>query len=64
LYDEITHVDEWWGGKARPMVLDKKTPRKIFVQANTVLQDDGKVSLKEYEPTLEGMVQSYVERNV
>lgn len=64
LYDEITHVDEWWGGKARPVVLDKKTPRKVFVQANTVLQDDGKVSLKEYEPTLEGMVQSYVERNV
>jgi dipeptidyl-peptidase-3 len=64
MYDEITHVDEWWGEKARPVVLDKKTPRKVFVQANTVLQDDGKVLLKEYEPTLEGMVQSYVERNV
>jgi dipeptidyl-peptidase-3 len=64
LYDEITHVDEWWGGKARPVVLDKKTPRKVFVQANTVLQDDGKILLKEYEPTLEGMVRSYAERNV
>jgi dipeptidyl-peptidase III len=64
MYDEITHVDEWWGGKARPVVLDKKTPRKVFVQANTVLQDDGKVTLKEYEPTLEGMVQSYAERDV
>jgi dipeptidyl-peptidase-3 len=64
MYDEITHVDEWWGGKARPVVLDKKTPRKVFVQANTVLQDDGKVSLKEYEPTLEGMVRSYAERDV
>jgi dipeptidyl-peptidase-3 len=64
MYDEITHVDEWWGEKARPVVLDKKRPRKVFVQANTVLHDDGKVTLKEYEPTLEGMVQSYAERNV
>ena len=64
MYDEITHVDEWWGGKARPVVLDKKTPRKVFVQANTVLQDDGKILLKEYEPTLEGMVRSYAERDV
>jgi dipeptidyl-peptidase-3 len=64
MYDAITHVDEWWGGKVRPAVLNKKTPRKVFVQANTVLQDDGSVLLKEYEPTLEGMVQSYAERNV
>jgi dipeptidyl-peptidase III len=64
MYDAVTHVDEWWGGKVRPVVLDKKTPRKVFVQANTVLEDDGKVVLKEYEPTLEGMVQSYAERNV
>ena len=28
MYDEITHVDEWWGGKARPVVLDKKTAQK------------------------------------
>ena len=64
MYDEVTHVDEWWGEKVRPVVLDKKTPRKVFVQANTVLEDDGKVTLKEYEPTLEGMVQSYAERHV
>jgi dipeptidyl-peptidase-3 len=64
MYDDITHVDEWWGGKVRPVVLDKKTPRKIFVQANTVLEDDGRVTLKEYEPTLEGMIQSYAERNL
>ena len=64
MYGTITHVDEWWGGKVRPVVLDKKTPRKVFVQANTVLGDDGNVLLKEYEPTLEGMVQSYAERNV
>ena len=64
LYDEVTGVDEWWGGKVRPVVLEKKTPRKVFVQANTVLEGDGKVVLKEYEPTMEGMIQSYAERDI
>ncbi|OAP60874.1 hypothetical protein AYL99_05876 [Fonsecaea erecta] len=65
LYDDITNVDEWWAEKARPIVLKKKTPRKVFVQANTVLDEEsGDVKLVEYEPTIEGMVHSYVERNV
>jgi len=63
LYDETTHVDDWWGTKVRDVVLQKKIPRKVFVQANTVLEGD-KVVLKEYEPTLEGMIQSFAERNV
>jgi Peptidase family M49. len=63
MYDEITHVDDWWGTKVREIVLQKKIPRKVFVQANTVLEGD-KVVLKEYEPTLEGLIQSYAERNV
>ncbi|RVX71904.1 hypothetical protein B0A52_04303 [Exophiala mesophila] len=65
LYDDITNVDEWWAEKARPLVLKKKTPRKVFVQANTVLNEKtGDVELVEYEPTLEGMIQSYFERDV
>jgi len=45
------------------VVLQNKQPRKVFVQANTVLDEaSGKVTLKEYEPTLEGMIQSYAER--
>ena len=65
LYDDITSVDEWWAEKVRPVVLSKKTPRKVFVQANTVLDaKNGEVSLVEYEPTIEGMVKSYVERDV
>ncbi|PGH27107.1 hypothetical protein AJ80_01294 [Polytolypa hystricis UAMH7299] len=63
LYDDSTHVDEWWGSKVRPVVLQKKIPRKVFVQANTVLEGD-KVVLREYEPTLEGMIQSFAERDV
>jgi dipeptidyl-peptidase-3 len=63
LYDEVTSVDDWWGTKVREVVLQKKVPRKVFVQANTKLEGD-KVVLKEYEPTLEGMIQSFAERDV
>ncbi|KAL1965138.1 hypothetical protein VTN77DRAFT_6051 [Rasamsonia byssochlamydoides] len=63
LYDEVTHVDDWFGTKVREVVLQKKVPRKVFVQANTKLEGD-KVVLKEYEPTLEGMIQSFAEREV
>lgn len=63
LYNDITSVDDWWGTKVRNIVLQKKVPRKVFVQANTQLEGD-KVVLKEYEPTLEGLIQSYAEREV
>lgn len=69
LYDQMTEVDDWFGSKLRPVVLEKKVPRKVFVQANTVIEDGGKageetVKLIEYPATLEGMVQSFAERNV
>jgi len=65
LYDDITNVSPWWAGKARPVVLSKKTPRKVFVQVNTVLDEaTGNVKLVEYEPTVEGMVKSYYDRDV
>ncbi|KAL4929597.1 dipeptidyl peptidase 3 [Aspergillus undulatus] len=62
LYDDITSVDEWWGTKVRDIVLKNKIPRKVFVQGNTILEGD-EVILKEYEPTLEGIIQSFAERN-
>jgi dipeptidyl-peptidase-3 len=35
------------------------------VQANTVLDEaTGKVSLVEYDPSLEGMIKSFAERNI
>ena len=65
LYERMTAVDDgFWGKKVRDEVLRRKTPRKIFVQANTVLEEGGKVGLREYEPTLEGMIQSWAERDV
>ncbi len=66
LYTEMTHVEpEFWGKKIRDEVLKAKQPRKVFVQANTFLDEKtGKVQLKEYEPTLEGMIASYAERDI
>lgn len=66
LYNEMTAVDpEFWGTKIRNEVLRNKQPRKVFVQANTVLDEKtGKVDLLEYEPSLEGMIKSYAERGV
>ncbi|KAI2794330.1 putative dipeptidyl peptidase 3 [Penicillium oxalicum] len=49
MYDEITSVDSWWGSQVREVVLKNKVPRKVFVQANTILEGD-KVTLKDPQP--------------
>jgi dipeptidyl-peptidase-3 len=61
MYDEITDVEPFYENYVRKAVLKKKTPRKVFVQANTV-EKEGKVELREYEASNGGMIQSYVER--
>lgn len=63
-YKGMTTVEpDLWGTKIRNIVLANKQPRKVFVQANTFLDEStGKVTLKEYKPTLEGMIQSWAER--
>jgi dipeptidyl-peptidase-3 len=61
LYDDITDVEPFYENKVRPAVLKKKTPRKVFVQANTV-EKEGKVELREYEATNVGMIQSCADR--
>lgn len=64
LYERMTNVEvEFWGKKVRDQVLKQKQPRKVFVQANTKIVD-GKVDLVEYEPSLEGLVKSFAEREV
>lgn len=62
----MTAVDaDFWGTKVRNEVLRNKQPRKVFVQANTVLDEaTGKVELVEYEPTLEGLIKSFAERGI
>lgn len=44
-------------------VLVNKPPPSIFVHANTFLDGDT-VTLKEYEPTIEGVLESWAERKV
>jgi len=65
LYNDMTWVDpDFWGTKIRNEVLRNKQPRKVFVQANTKLDEKtGKVELVEYEASLEGMIKSFAERN-
>lgn len=65
MYSQMTDVDpEFWGGKVREVVMKNKQPRKVYVQANTELQADGTVVLKEYDATLEGMIRSFAERGI
>lgn len=63
-FSDMSNVGlEYWGTKVRSVVLKNKQPRKVFVQANTYLDEaTGKVALKEYEPTPEGLIQSWADR--
>ncbi|XP_070578955.1 dipeptidyl peptidase 3-like [Ptychodera flava] len=45
----------------RNVILARKQPRRMFVQANTTMEE-GKVVLQEYDATVAGIVQSFVER--
>ena len=62
-FEALTRVEgifaEW-----RKIVIANKKPRQILVQANTFLGEDGTVTLKEYNATVEGMIQSWAERSV
>ena len=61
-YEDLTRVDgpylEW-----RRIVLAQKLPRWVFVQPNTFLEGE-KVVLKNYEPTPQGVIQSWAERDI
>ncbi|XP_066244886.1 dipeptidyl peptidase 3 [Euwallacea similis] len=60
LYNIYSEVKEPWLSW-RSIILAKKQPRKIFVQANTAV-DGEKVTLKEYEASVQGLIQSWTER--
>ncbi|GFR27660.1 dipeptidyl peptidase 3 [Trichonephila clavata] len=47
----------------RDIVMARKKPRKLFIQANTFLDDSKEsVNLKNYEANVEGMIDSWIER--
>ncbi len=62
LYDKYTSVSAEWLPR-RDIVLAKRQPRKLLLQANTFKEGDG-VRLKEYEATLPGFIESYLERDI
>jgi len=64
LYDKWTSVNPKEWSDIRRIVLEKKTPRKIFVQGNTFMDEKGEVTFKEYDATLTGIVESYLERDL
>ncbi|KAI4681754.1 uncharacterized protein J4E84_007349 [Alternaria hordeiaustralica] len=61
-YEPLTSVEgeyaEW-----RSVVISTPEPRWKFVQANTFLMD-GEVTVKEYEESDKGIIQSWVERQI
>lgn len=61
-YEDLSEVKgeylEW-----REAVLASKPPPLVFTHANTFLEGD-EVVLREYAPTVEGVIQSWADRNV
>uniref|UniRef100_A0A0L0NWE3 Dipeptidyl peptidase 3 n=1 Tax=Candidozyma auris TaxID=498019 RepID=A0A0L0NWE3_CANAR len=62
-YSDITGVTEEYA-KFRDVVLEKKLPRKQLIQANTFLDGQGNIEVREYEESEVGMIQSFVDRAV
>ncbi|KAI0849929.1 dipeptidyl peptidase III [Daldinia vernicosa] len=61
-YEELSHVDGKYL-KPRKTVIQNKPPPLLNVQANTFIEE-GIVVLREYEPTIEGIIKSWYERGV
>lgn len=65
-YTDMTTVDpDFWGTKLRDVVVKNKQPRKVFVQANTILDEaTGKVTLRHEEASIAGIIKSYADRDL
>lgn len=61
-YEDLTTVHEEALGW-KEVVLMKKDPPLAFCHAKTFLQGD-RVILREYEPTVRGLIQSWAERDL
>lgn len=61
LYNHYAEVSEPWTSW-RSIVLANKQPRKMFVQPNLFLEQDSTVTLKTYDASLVGLLQSWTDR--
>jgi dipeptidyl-peptidase III len=59
-YEELTKPDQTFL-QWREIMLKRQPTKQVFVQPNTMIKD-GKVVVKEYEATVEGVIQSWAER--
>lgn len=60
-YSEVAEDGAHPWAQWRDIVLANKKPRVIFVQSNTLLRD-GRVTLRSYDPTLDGLIDSWRDR--
>lgn len=60
-YSEVSSTGPYPFAEWRSLILEKKQPRKIFVQSNTCLEGEA-VRLLEYSANVSGMIQSWNER--
>jgi len=60
MYDRYAEVSGSWASW-RQIVVDRRQPRSILVQANTSIKDE-KLDLHSYEASAEGFVRSWAER--
>ncbi|XP_015584964.1 dipeptidyl peptidase 3 isoform X2 [Cephus cinctus] len=64
-YSEVPESGPQPWARWRKIVLAHTQARKIFIQSNTFIDKNGEdinVKLKKYEPTFEGLIQSWAER--
>ena len=57
-YSEVSDALEYPYLKFREIAMDRKKPRKLFIQSSTKISE-GKVSLKSYPSTHEGLIESF-----
>ncbi|CAL1531245.1 unnamed protein product [Lymnaea stagnalis] len=60
-YSDVNDQDEPKFLSLRSIVLDRKQPRKLFVQHHTCV-NNGEVQLKSYEQSASGLIQSFTAR--
>ncbi|KAJ3348765.1 hypothetical protein HDU83_001043 [Entophlyctis luteolus] len=61
-YKSLTTVPDKWLSY-RDIVIKRKMPRMVLVQGNTFLKDSDVAVFKEYPLTLEGFIESVIERD-